>query len=127
MTTIPVRPPLSILNERIDSSLLQLHALPGLDARGVARAVGLPVLSVRAAHWLHRRSSLRSSLARIRVEAAELVLREAAATLPIPTVLERAAESAGFSSIETMDRAFLRLRHRTSCDLLVTTRTVRAA
>lgn len=115
----PQTPPLS---ERIDRSLLALHAVPGLDARVIARVVGVPALAVRASHWLHRHSSLRCALGRIRVDAAQRLLREQAATVPSELLRPRAAAFAGFRSLDEMDRAFLRYCHRTSFDVLLSTR-----
>ncbi|KZX21984.1 hypothetical protein [Rathayibacter tanaceti] len=120
--TAPVRPRTPTLTERIDRSLLSLHAEPGLDARVVARTLGVPALAVTANLWLHRRSSVRSALARIRVDVAQRIIREHAASAPIVLVRRRAAERAGFRSLDEMDRAFLRYRRRTSFDVLLTSR-----
>ncbi|AND17960.1 hypothetical protein C5C18_01855 [Rathayibacter tritici] len=124
--TAPVRPRIPTLSERIDRSLLSLHALPGLDVRTLARTLGVPALIVTANHWLHRGSSVRSALARIRVDVAQRVLREQAVSVPSTLVRRRAAEYAGFRSLDEMDRAFLRYRHRTSFDLLLSTRVTAA-
>lgn len=112
------------LSERIDLSILSLHTLPGLDARAVARVIGVPARSVRASYWLHRHSSVRSSVARLRVESAERLLRSDPAVLPASEVLDQVAEAVGFRSVDEMDRAFLRLRRRSSFDVLLGSRAV---
>lgn len=110
------------LSERIDRSLLLLHPLAGLDAHVLGRALGEPTAAIVATHWLHRHSTVRSSLARIRVEEAERFLRSDPAELPAASVIGRAAEVVGFRSVDEMDRAFLRLRHRSSFDVLLAAR-----
>lgn len=114
------------LTDRIDSSLLSLHALPGLDARVLARAIGVSPVVVAATHWVSRRSTVRGSVARIRVDAAARLLRRDPAALPAAMVLERAAEAVGFRSVDEMDRAFLRVRHRSSFDVLLAARALSA-
>ncbi|SMH48551.1 hypothetical protein SAMN06295885_3062 [Rathayibacter oskolensis] len=117
------------LAERIDRSLLHLHTLPGLDARVLARVIGVPTVAVRTSHWLRRHSTLRASLARIRVEAAERLLHEQPRTLPPALVMARTAEAVGFHSTDEMDRAFLRYRHRSGFEALLAgrARTTRSA
>lgn len=110
------------LSERIDRSLLALHALPELDARAVARAIGVPAISVRTSHWIRRHRSVRASLALIRVAEAERLLREQSTTLLPALAIERTAEAVGFHSPDEMDRAFLRYRHRSSFDALLAAR-----
>ncbi|MBF4461163.1 MULTISPECIES: hypothetical protein [unclassified Rathayibacter] len=113
------------LSDRIDRSLLALHSLPGLDARAIARSLGVSLAAVRVAHWMHRRCSIRSALARTRVDTAHRYLHAEASNLPQPLLMSRAAEVAGFPSIDAMDRAFLRYRHRSSYDVMLTSRAVR--
>lgn len=122
MTTSVVHLSKATLSERIDRSLVLLHALPGLDARVLARSIGAPALMVVATHWVHQRSPVRSSLARIRLEEAERLLRRDRSALPAAVVVERTAETVGFRSVDEMDRAFLRLRHRSSFDVLLASR-----
>ncbi|KKM44378.1 hypothetical protein [Rathayibacter toxicus] len=122
MTKNPADTPTSSLWERINYSLQTLHSQPGLNARVIARRLGVSVCAVRATHRLHQHTSIRSDLARFRVEAAQRVLREHAATLPSALLMMRAAEIAGFRSVDEMDRAFLRYRHRSSFDVLLSAR-----
>ncbi|KQQ05975.1 MULTISPECIES: hypothetical protein [unclassified Rathayibacter] len=107
------------LDERIDRSLVQLHALPGLDARAIGRAIGVPPIRVRVNHWLHRHSTVRASVSRVRVEVAERLFREQPVTLATVVVLARTADAAGFHSTDEMNRAFLRYRHRSGFEVLL--------
>ncbi|MWV58773.1 hypothetical protein [Rathayibacter sp. VKM Ac-2754] len=110
------------LGDRIDHSLRHLHTLPGLNARVIGRAIGVPPARVAVTHWLLRHTTVRASVARLRLEAAERILREQSPTLPKVVMLERAAESAGFRSTDEMNRAFLRYRHRSGIEVLLSGR-----